>query len=75
MNGQIDTSICERFFNFFREHPFGADHGEGDVGNLVPGGVNDFDFHFVSARAKKCGDVVGLPQGELGAARADSEFR
>src|ERR1700733_8881801 len=74
MNREIDASICERFLNFFREHPFGADHGEGDVGNLVAGGVNNFDFHFVSARAKKCGDVVGLPQGQLRAAGADPEF-
>jgi hypothetical protein len=29
----------------------------------------------VAARAQKCGNVVGLPEGKLRAAGADAEFR
>ena len=49
-------------------------HTTGDVRDFVAGGVDDFDFDLVSAGAQESGDVVGLPEGELGAARADAEF-
>ena len=75
MHGEIDASGGEGFFDFFGEHALGADHGQGDVGDFVAGGVNDFDFDFVAAGAQQGGDVVGLPEGELGAAGADAEFR
>ena len=74
MHGEIDASGGEGFFDFFGEHALGADHGEGDVGDFVAGGVDDFDFDFVAAGAQERGDVVGLPEGELGAAGADAEF-
>ena len=78
MDGQIDAAGGEGFFDLFGENPLpplGADHGEGNVGDFVAGGVDDFDFNFVAARAQKRGDVVGLPECELGAAGADAEFR
>ena len=74
VDGEIDASGGEGFFNFFREHALGADHGEGYVGDFVAGGVNDFDFDFVATVAQERGDVVGLPEGELGAAGADAEL-
>src|SRR5437867_3128537 len=35
--------------------------------------MDDFDLDFVAAGAQERGNVVGLPQGELGAAGADTE--
>ena len=78
MNCEIDAASGERFFNFFGENPYsalGADFGEGDVSDFVAGGLDDFDFDCVAARAKESGDVVGLPESELGAAGADAETR
>src|SRR5579864_4361778 len=75
MNGEVDTPRGKGLFNFFSEHAFGADLGQGNVGDLVAGGMNNFNFDFVAARTEKRGDVVGLPESELGAAGADAEFR
>src|SRR5579863_3985358 len=73
MHGEIDLAGGEGFFNFFREDPFaksalGADHSQRNVGDLVAGGVDDFDFDFVAAVAQERRNVVGLPEGELRAA-------
>src|SRR5579863_5256836 len=80
MHGQVDAAGGEGFFDFFGENSFAesafrADHGERDVGDFVSGGVDDLDFDFVSAGTQEGGNVVGLPQGELGAAGADAELR
>ncbi len=52
MHGEIDAACGEGFFNFFREHPLRADHRERNVSDLVAGGMNNFNFHFMSARTK-----------------------
>ena len=54
MHGEIDAPGGQGFFNLFREHALGADHGESDVSNFVAGSMNDFDFNFVAARAQQC---------------------
>src|SRR5258708_25002550 len=51
---EIDAAGGEGSFdllgeNSFAKAAFRADHGQGDVGDLVAGGVDDFDFNFVSA--------------------------
>ena len=61
VHGEIDTAGGEGFFDFLGEHALGADLGEGDAGNFVAGGMNNFNFDFISAGAKQGGDVVGLP--------------
>ena len=67
MHSEIDASGGQGLFDFLGGHALGADFGEGDVCNFVSGGVDDFDFDFVSAGPQQRGDVVGLPEGELGA--------
>jgi hypothetical protein len=62
MNREINFSGGERFFNLFGEHALGANLGEGDVGDFVAGGVDDFDFDFVVLFEETGGDVVGLPE-------------
>jgi len=61
--------------NSFTKPALGANHGQGNVGDFVAGGVDDFDFDFVAAGAQERGDVIRLPEGELRAAGADAEFR
>jgi hypothetical protein len=80
MHSEIDAASGEGFFDLFRKNSLaqstlGANHGEGNIGDLVAGSVDDFDFHFVSTSTQQRGNVVGLPEGELGAARANAEFR
>src|SRR5579863_74896 len=75
VHGEIHSSGSEGFFNFFCEHALGSDHGESDVGNFVAGGVDDLDFDFMSASTQERGDVVRLPQGKFGTARAYAKFR
>src|SRR5579859_221954 len=74
MDGQVNASGGEGFFDLLGEHPLGAYFGEGDVGDLVSGGMNNFNFDFMAAGAQKGGNVVSLPECELGAARADAEL-
>src|ERR1051326_6236687 len=74
VDSQIDAPGREGFFDFFGEHALGAYFGEGHVGDLVTGGMNNFNFDFVAAGAEQRGNVVGLPKGELGAARADAQL-
>jgi hypothetical protein len=73
VNGQIDTSGGEGFFDLFGKHALGANFGQGDVGDFVAGGMNNVDFDFVSANAEQRRNVVGLPEGELRAAGADAK--
>src|ERR1700722_2266587 len=75
MHGQVDPAGSESFFDLLREHAFRADFGQGRVGDFVPSCLDNFDLNFITADAQKCGDVVGLPEGELGAAGTDSESK
>ena len=40
---QVGAAVEQRFFDFLGEKAFAADLGEGDVGDLVAGGLDDFD--------------------------------
>jgi hypothetical protein len=73
MHCQINAARGQCFFNFFGEHSFGANFGEGNVGDFVAGGLDDFNFNFVATLAKQTADVIGLPKRELGTSRPDAE--
>jgi len=51
MHRQIDASGSKSFFDLLREHALCTDLGQGDVGNLVAGCVDDFNFNIVAASA------------------------
>ena len=72
---EIDAVFGQRFFNFLGEHALGADLGEGNIGNFVAGGLDDFDFDFVAARFEQTLDVIRLPERELRSAGADAQQR
>jgi hypothetical protein len=74
MNREIDSASGERIFNFFGEHALGADLGKGDFLQAVAGGFDDFDFDLMALDAQEFGDMIGLPEGELRPATADTQF-
>jgi hypothetical protein len=53
MNCKVDMVCCERFLDLFGKHPFCSHLGEGNVGDLVAGGVNDLDLNLVTALAQE----------------------
>src|ERR1700750_726451 len=70
---QVDSPGRQRLFDLLGEHALGADFGEGNVGDLVAGGVDDLDLDLVGARSAASGEVVGVREGKLGAAGADAK--
>src|SRR5712671_1883891 len=80
MHRQIDTASGQRFLNLLGENSLaksalGADLAQGNIGDLVAGGVNDFDFDVVTPGAQQRRDVTRLPEGQLRAAGADAKGR
>ena len=80
MNGEVDAALGERVFDLLDEDSFAARSGAsagaiGAVGLLhaVAGGADDLDLDRVAAVTQLGGDVVGLPEGELRASRADAD--
>ena len=51
VNGEIHASGREGLFDFLGEHSLGAYFGEGDIGDLVAGCMNDFNLDFVAVGA------------------------
>ena len=87
MNSEVDTAIGERFFNLLDEDALAiGERGErgqtvgvwiGALGirvlHPVAGGADDLDLDGVACVAERGGDVVRLPERELGASRADAD--
>jgi hypothetical protein len=65
VNGKINLAGGQCFFNFFGEHPFAADLGEGHARHFVPRGLDNLQFDLVVALAQQVGNVIGLPQSQL----------
>src|SRR5271166_5136899 len=72
---EIYAALGQGLLDLFGEHALGADLGESDVGDLVSGGLDNFDLDFVAAFAQQRRDVVGLPERQLRPARSDPEER
>ena len=49
VHGQIGAAIEQRLFDFLGEESLGADLGQRHVGDLVAGGLDDFDAALVAA--------------------------
>ena len=81
MHGQVDAALRQRLFDLLDEDSLAArqrrQRGQPvrAVGLLhaVAGRADDLDLDRVAAVAKLRGDVVGLPEGELRASRADAD--
>lgn len=87
MNGEVDAAFFEGFFDFFNEDAFPVEVGGRDEARLfcpserarwgplhaVAGGADDFELGVMAGVAEGAEDVVGLPEGELGASAADAD--
>ena len=70
---EIGAPVEQRFFDLLGEEALGADLGQRHVGDLVAGGLDDFDAALVAGGGELRGDPAGLPQCELRTARCDDE--
>ena len=61
VHGQIDMPGRQSLLDLLGEHTLGSHLGQGHVGDLVAGSLDDFDFHSVPLLAKQRGHMVGLP--------------
>ena len=76
MDGEVDAALFEGFFDFLNEDAFAIEVGGRDEAWLlhaVAGGADDFELDVVAGVAESVEEVVGLPEGELGASTADAD--
>ena len=76
MDGEVDSALFEGFFDFLDEDAFAVEIRRRDETRLlhaVAGGADDFEFDVIAGVAEGVEDVVGLPEGELGASAADAD--
>jgi len=75
VDGEVDAALFEGFFYFFNEDAFAVEVGRRDEAGLlhaIAGGADDLEFNVIAGVAEGVEDVVGLPEGELGASAADA---
>ena len=77
VNGDLDPALEERVLDRLREDPFAAEAGERHGLHLVAGRLDqgELDAEAGMRRAQPIGDVMGLPERQRTAARADAERR
>jgi hypothetical protein len=84
VDGEVDAALGERVFDLLDEDSLAVRRrGErwerscfgpiGVLGHAVAGGADDLDHDLTAAVVQPGGDVIGLPEGELGASRADTD--
>jgi hypothetical protein len=71
VDGEIGAAVEQGFLDFLGEEALGADFGERDIGDLVAGGLDDFDAASQTSSRQLGLHPVGLPEGELGTAGCD----
>jgi len=75
MHGNIDHAVQQGTLNLLGEHAVAADLSQGRVADAITGSLDLNQLH--GARrgqgAQMIGDVVGLPQSQRAAARADTQ--
>src|SRR6185437_1123938 len=70
VDGEVDLAGGEGFFDLLDEDAFGEGGFSGRLLKAVAGGADDLDGDLVAEGGELLGDVVGLPECELGAAGA-----
>ena len=76
VDGEVDTAFFEGFFDLLDEDALAVEVGRRDEAGLlhaVACGADDLKLNVVAGVAEGIQDVVGLPEGELRAARADAD--
>ena len=81
---QINCTRRKGIFNFLGEHALDRNHDrranaagarQRDILNLVSASLDDLNVNFVAVLAQPAGNMIGLPQCELRATRADANRR
>ena len=76
VDGEVDASFFEGFFDFFDEDAFAVEVWRLDEAGLlhaVASGADDLELDVVAGVTERVEDVVGLPEGELRASAADAD--
>ena len=75
VDGEVDAAGGECLFDLLDEDAgaVGGESIERSILQAIAGGADDFDLDGVAIGAKQRGDVVGLPEREIGAARANTD--
>jgi hypothetical protein len=82
VDGEVDAAFGQGFFDFLDEDALAAGQGREGFGggfrefgllHAVAGGADDFDLDGVAGVAECGGDVVCLPESELGASGANAD--
>jgi hypothetical protein len=76
VDSEVDAPFFESFFDFFDEDAFAVEVGRRDEAGLlhaVAGGAYDLEFDVVAGIAERIEDVIGLPEGKLGASGANAD--
>jgi len=82
VDGEVDATQGEGVFDFLDEDALGVEGcavgecgggAEGGILHSIADGADDFDFDCMAAVTELCGDVVCLPECQLGAAGADTD--
>ncbi len=88
MDREVDAALFEGFFYFLDEDAFAVkvwrrneagllcpseQTRRGPLLHAVAGGADDLEFDVVAGVAEGVEDMVGLPEGELGASAADAD--
>ena len=76
MDGEIDAAFFESFLDLFNKDAFAVEiWGRDEAGLLhaVAGGANDLELGVIAGVAESVENMIGLPEGELGASAADAD--
>jgi len=76
MDGEINAALFKCFFNLFYKDALSIEVGRRDKTRLlhpVAGCADDLKFHVITGIAQSIQDVVGLPEGQLGASGPDAD--
>ena len=76
MDSEVDAAFFESFFYFLDEDAFTVEvwrWNEAWLLQAVASSADDLEFDMIAGIAKGVENVVGLPEGELGASAADAD--
>lgn len=76
VDGEVDPAFFEGFFDFFDEDAFAVEIRRRDEAGLlhaVASGSDDLELDVIACVAKSVEDVIGLPEGKLGASGANAD--
>ncbi len=74
VHGHIDATVEQRLLDFLGEQSLAADFGQRDVGDLVAGGLDDFDAAVFAERLRAATSTQSrLPQRQLRSAGSDDD--